>query len=229
MFEKELMKWRRKRPSWISWIALMGLCALLSYHLSALQQKKQNALLTLQIRDFKQQIDGMKSEKEKLTQELMNSSRHYQMALEAQKNLGNYLNSLQKQNTELTQDVTLYQTVSGKSWNQTVQIKTFQIFLSNEPNTFRYSLMLSRKAAGQGILQGTVLMTILGKMGETVIEIPVKYINAHGLTFKFTHFQELSGELALPQGFEPQEVFFKLSQPGWPDLRQSFPWVKVGQ
>lgn len=220
MFNENTIGWPPKRVSWATLLVLVGVALVVSYKFTFITGKKQ-------INELRAQIESLSLEKEKLELLRINTVRDYQRALEAQKNLGNYLHSLQRQNTELTQDVALYQTVSGKSWDQTVQIKTFQIFLTKDPQTFRYALMLSRKAAGQETLHGKLLMRILGRIGDMAIEIPVNYVNSSGLKFKFTHFQELTGELALPQGFEPQQVLFKLTQEGWPDSEQTFPWIKV--
>lgn len=169
-------------------------------------------------------------ENNQLRQKLLVLERNYQIQQEAKKNLAHHLKVLQEQNTELTRDMALYQTIAGtSSVGQGLQIKAFQVFRMPEPNTFRYLLVLSKQAAPQKYAKGAVMMTILGMINDKPIHLPVKYVDSgrdDGLAFKFRHFQELTGELSFPEGFVPQGVLFQVNPDSeWPHLQQQFPWV----
>jgi hypothetical protein len=165
-----------------------------------------------------------------LRQQVVRLERDNQIQLEAKKNLANHLKALQEQNTELTRDMALYQTIAGtSSVGQGLQIKAFQVFRMEGENTFRYLLVLSKQAAPQKYAEGAVTMTIIGMVDQKPIHLPVKYVDSgrvDGLAFKFRHFQELTGELSFPQGFVPEGVLFQVTPDSeWPYFQQQFPWV----
>lgn len=178
------------------------------------------------VREF---IDDLQKEKVALQQKLIIAERNYQIQVEAQKTLGNYLKSLQQQNTELMRDMTLYQTIAGTpATGQGLEIKAFHIYATLQPHTYRYLLVLSKQAAAQSYAQGAVKMTILGHVGDKPIQLPVKYVDStreDGLAFKFRHLQELAGELSFPEQFVPEEVVFQvMPDKDWPSLSQNFTW-----
>lgn len=173
----------------------------------------------------------VQNENADLVKKLNSAERNFQIQLEAKKNLVNHLKILQDYNAELTQNMSLYQTVAGtpSRSKQGVLVKNFQVHPASEPQTFRYSVLLAKKVSGQEMVQGAVSMVITGKIGDKSILLPVKYVNSgreDGLPFQFQHFQELSGELGLPKDFIAQEVLFKIKpDKGLPSLRQQFPWM----
>lgn len=179
------------------------------------------------VREF---IEALQKEKEALQQKLIVAERSYQIQMEAQKTLGNHLKTLQQQNTELLRDMALYQTIAGTpATGQGLEIKAFHLYATEQANTFRYLLVLSKQAAAQKYVQGAVVMTILGHIGDRAIQLPVKYVDStrdDGLAFKFRHLQELAGELSFPPQFVPEEVVFQVNpDKDWPALSQNFPWV----
>lgn len=178
------------------------------------------------VRDF---VAELQKENTTLKQKIIIAERNYQIHVEAQKALGNHLKSLQQQNTELMRDMALYQTIAGTpATGQGLEIKAFHLYTTEEPNTFRYLLVLSKQAAAQKYVQGAVKMTIMGHIGQQAIQLPVKYVDStreDGLAFKFRHLQELAGELSFPEQFMPEEVVFQVTpDKDWPTLSQNFPW-----
>jgi hypothetical protein len=183
-----------------------------------------------EVEKLKDVVNELKKENQQLQQKLIFLERDYQIQSETRKNLGNHLKLLHEQNAELTKDMALYQTIAGtSSVSQGLQIKAFQVFGTEQAQTFRYLLVLSKQSAPQKYAMGAVTMTILGRIGEKSIQLPVKYVDSQredGLAFKFRHFQELTGELSFPEQFIPDAVFFQVNpDEEWPHFQQQFPWV----
>ena len=58
-----------------------------------------------------------------------------------------------------------------------------------------------------------------------------KLNNAPGLEYSFKYFQQVEGEVMLPEGFKPLRVTVRLVPAGGSAVEQSFPWpgtVKAG-
>ncbi|HRE31929.1 MAG TPA: hypothetical protein PLD88_08150, partial [Candidatus Berkiella sp.] len=159
---------------------------------------------------LQEQIQQLTDENQRIQKELIVAKRNFEIESEAKKNLGNYLRTLQANNAELAQHMNLYQTVSGvMPVKQGVQIKNFQVFPNNVEHQYRYLVVLSKQFASAEYIEGLVTMTIVGKVGDKTILLPVKYVNSgsnDGLSFKFRYLQELSGELTLPPQFLAEGV-----------------------
>ncbi len=180
-----------------------------------------------------EQLQSLKAQNADLKRHLVHMERNYHIQVEAKKNLAEHLKTLQQHNSELTQNVTLYQSVTGtRLTQQSVNIKAFQVYPTATKNAFRYLVVLTKEMSGRELIQGGVSMTIIGRIGEQPIFLPVKYVNSgrqDGLAFRFRHFQELSGELSFPENFVPEEVLFKVKpDKGAVPLEQKMPWSLVG-
>lgn len=153
-----------------------------------------------------------------------------QIQIVAKKNLADHLKNLHAQNVDLSRDLALYQSISGRPVvGQGLQVKAFQAFASAAPDTYRYLLILSKQAAPHKYAQGVVKMAIAGKIGDRTIELRVKYVDplrTDGLGFKFKHLQELTGDLSFPKGFVPERVLLEVvPDQDWPALHETVPWV----
>lgn len=180
--------------------------------------------------EIKALMATIQKENSDLQKELISVKRHAQIQLETQKSLSQQLNVLQQKNAELTRDMSLYQTLAKAPHSaQGLEIKSFQIFASDTPNTYRYLIILSKQVSPQKFVQGALKMVIQGKIGSKYVELPVKYVDSSrddGLGFKFRHLQELAGELSFPDQFVPEGVLFNVTpDKDWPQFQRHFSWV----
>lgn len=231
---KNLFSWVHSLKS-ASWGALLLIVILLPYFCYKMGYVRGSAISFTSNEDIsllKENMEQLQSENLRYKEELSIAEQNYQIQLEAKKNLAEYLKSLQLHNSELSQNMALYQTVTSKTpIDLKAQIKAFYLFPTTSPDTFRYSVMLS-KSTGTEYTQGVVTMVIKGMIGVKPISLSVKYVDSNrndGLAFKFRHFQELTGELTLPESFIPAEVVVKVSsdKAGTPVIEQ-YPWVVAG-
>lgn len=171
-------------------------------------------------------VEKLRQENESLKQLLATEKQNNQIQQEAQRNLSQHIKALEQYNSELSQDVALYERIRGAPSKKNVEIKTFHIFSTNSENKFRYLLLLSKDSNPEQLTQGSVQMKINGRIGMENIELPVRYADAsyQGLAFKFRNFQELSGELSFPDGFVPDSVSFDIKPLTGGHFQQQFPW-----
>jgi len=178
--------------------------------------------------NLSKELQQVKKERTLLQEKLNIAERKYRIQLEAQKNLDQHLKSLQFQNSELSHHMALYQTVTGTELiEHPIQVKAFNVIPLEKSNTYRYAIMLTN-TSGTDWLKGIVTMDIHGLVNDQPRVLKVKYVNAErdqGLAFKFQYFQELTGEVALPELFIPESVTLNIKEAKINSiLKESFPW-----
>ncbi|MFI4938488.1 MAG: DUF6776 family protein [Candidatus Berkiellales bacterium] len=214
-------------------LLLLVLCSFAAYEFGIFRANGEIFASDHEIPQLKKQVNQLQKENAKLERDLIFAERKYQVEGQAKKNLGSYIKSLQEKNAELSQNMLLYQNVVGRApINQGVQLKMFQVFTTSDPQAYRYSVLLVKKASHQEKIQGAVSMVIVGKIEDKIHLLPVKYVDSgrdDGLAFDFRHFQALEGELILPANFKADEVIFDIKPDnGWPTFQQRFPWQVAG-
>ena len=61
--------------------------------------------------------------------------------------------------------------------------------------------------------------------GEVVLSLTeIGAVESYPLKFRFRYFQDLAGDIALPEGFTPQRVLVTAQQNGQEPLQATFPW-----
>ncbi len=204
---------------------ILSLALYVGYKAGFLKARQEDALFISDTHASKA-ASPLQKENTQLREKLINIERDYQLQIAAKKNLESHIKQLQKHNTELTQEVTLYQSLTGTVAISGVQIKTFRTFSTPDPRTYRYLLILSQSAARRDV-QGVINMTVLGKIGSQEIRLPVRYVDSgggSGLSYKLRHLQELTGELTFPDQFIPQEVLLQVNPKGGSSFQQQLPW-----
>lgn len=210
-------------------LVLVVIVGVIAYRAGLQAKKTTTKPLTSQSTALEEQLKKLTEENLQLQKDLNIAKRNFEIESEAKKNLGSYLRTLQANNAELAQHMNLYQSVSGvMPVKQGVQIKNFQVFPNGQEQSYRYLVVLGKQFASAEMIEGLVTMVIVGKVGDKVTLLPVKYVNSgsdDGLSFKFRSLQELSGELSLPPQFVPHGVLVTLKPTrGWPAVEQQFPW-----
>lgn len=80
---------------------------------------------------------------------------------------------------------------------------------NGETQSYRYKLVLSQFVKNQRLVKGLARMTIHGMQGEEQKALALKDVTKSGknsLGFRFRFFQELEGDIVLPEDFEPLRV-----------------------
>ncbi len=227
---KLLQQRPKRRVTMGTLFGIITLVLFVSYNAGFLSGKTAVPSTTTDAGDISETLAKLQIENSALQKELVSVKRNYEIQTQAQKSLTESLTLLQQKNTDLTRDMTLYQSLAKSPHSvQGIEIKSFQIFASEEPNTFRYLIVLSKQSAPQKFVEGALKMVIQGKIGDKSIDLPVKYVDsnrADGLGFKFRHLQELAGELSFPEQFVPVGVQFSvIPDKDWPQFVRHFSWA----
>jgi len=104
---------------------------------------------------------------------------------------------------------------------------------SNAPGRVRCSLLLTQVVDKLDYVQGWVKISLLGQNGgqeETVQVSELGRDEAEEIKFRFRYFQDIVGELQLPEGFIPREVMVVAQSSGLnaQRLEKTFDWPLRG-
>ena len=78
-----------------------------------------------------------------------------------------------------------------------------------------------------GIDTALAIVNLTSAMGKQVLSLTdLAEIETYPLKFRFRYFQDLSGPMAMPLGFQPEKVVVTVVQQGrrGNDLQQTFEW-----
>ena len=91
-----------------------------------------------------------------------------------------------------------------------------------------FSVLITQVAENRKYVGGDVTIKVIGLMGEQRETITFSQDNAvvgYPLKFRFRYFQDLIGQLKLPDGFRPERVSIDVRQRNKPPISADFEWL----
>ncbi len=147
---------------------------------------------------------------------------------------------LEEQIFKEQQDLSFYKGVlAPASRRKGLRIRTFELQATENPQRFRYKVLLSRVGKDDNPLNGQLHITVEGSQGskdKVVLEL-ASLTRSEFVTFKgklipytFKHFKSIPdagrfAELELPAGFEPSQIRVRAEIKGEKPLERTFKWL----
>ncbi|MAW27873.1 MAG: hypothetical protein CMP98_03640 [Gammaproteobacteria bacterium] len=141
---------------------------------------------------------------------------------------------LQTQLARVQEEVQFYKGVMlPKVEDKGLRIERLRVENSGEPNRFKYNLLLTQVVNKYDYVQGDVEINLVGDEDNLGSNLPFGDISTQdqdSIRFRFRYFQNIDGELMLPDGFTPKEVMVVAQSTGRSSQRQErrFTW-QVGE
>ena len=141
---------------------------------------------------------------------------------------------LQTQLARVQEEVQFYKGVMlPKVEDKGLRIERLRVENSGEPNRFKYNLLLTQVVNKYDYVQGDVEINLVGDEDNLGSNLPLGDISTQdqdSIRFRFRYFQNIDGELMLPDGFIPKEVMVVAQSTGRSSQRQErrFTW-QVGE
>ncbi len=119
--------------------------------------------------------------------------------------------ALKSQIAKLEEDITFYRGLMAPTADkQGLSIGTVNIVATGQPRHFEYTLVFQQLATNHQLLNGYVNITVVGYEAGISKRIPLKLLSAditdEDIKLRFKYFQTLSGQLVLPESFEPESI-----------------------
>lgn len=133
---------------------------------------------------------------------------------------------------ELEKEVTFYKNIMAPgSKNTGLHIQKLELTPTSDAQRFKFKIVLTQLEKNQSYLNGQAAVSIIGQLnGQKTIyslrELSEDYKDL-GIKFRFRYFQNIVGELKLPEGFKPEEVQVILQTQGRKPVRvdSAFGWA----
>ena len=191
------------------------------------QAKLDSAIQT--IASAEQTQETLREENAKLKAGLTQAERQLQIDKSAYAEIREMLESSNSQITELHNEIKFYRSIiSPEDGKSGVRIQDFQLSDASTEQV-RYKLVLIQALQHGKDFSGMVKFEIKGSDNGMAKVIDMSEHGVDPVSVKFKYFQNLSGTLSLPAGFQPLEIKVSVSadKRRTPVLEQWYPWPKV--
>lgn len=115
-------------------------------------------------------------------------------------------------------EVLFYRGIVGSSDQiRGLQILSFLLEENGGGGNFRYRLILNQLEKSNRVIKGRVQLTLIGLQGDLRVELSHAKLSKKenkGELFRFKYFQEIDGDIILPEGFVPLRIEVKARSSG---------------
>lgn len=179
-------------------------------------------------------LQAVSIENEELRRRLALAEREAEVDQRAAQEVSGELNDLQARIAELESDLQYYRKVVSEQTDSTgLMISRFDLTPTAKQNTKRYKLVLRQQDAdGDTYLEGHVNVTLAGRQGGQQRRVALREISPEqdedNIRLRFKYFQNVEGELVIPDGFVPEriEISAIAKTPVAKRVDQAFEWGK---
>jgi hypothetical protein len=157
-------------------------------------------------------------------------------AVDQQANIGvqQTIKDLESSVSQLREDVTFYKSIMAPSSDtKGLQVQKLEITKVRDENKYSYKLVLAQVSDNKNYVDGVVAVNFIGtKNGEPEI-LALRDISQEtelGIKFRFRYFQNMEGELTIPEGFVPEKVQVVAQSKGKKSTKvdETFSWETGG-
>lgn len=106
-----------------------------------------------------------------------------------------------------------------------------EIVDTERPRAYRFKIVMQQLGTNQKQLNGTLSVNLVGRQAGERVVLPLKDVSndieATNIKLGFKYFQNIEGDLVLPDGFEPEriELEARSSQPSVTKIEKRYGWL----
>ena len=178
------------------------------------------------------QVDVMSSQLNILQQELTNSEQANAVDRQALEEVQGTIINLRETIAQLEEDVLYYKQIMSPENTETgLMISQLDLLQTDLQNRIRYRLELRQAGNNDNLVSGYVNVNILGTRDRQEISMPLRSLAVEedqlDIKLQFRYFQNIQGELILPDGFLPLGVQILAVDEGnnGKTIQKSFAWL----
>lgn len=199
------------------------------YYTTLLAQQEEQAARE----DLIAELDTTREENANLRRQLAILDRASVMDQRANEEVQSTIRTLRERVAQLEQDIVYYrQVVSEDTQDTGLMVGALDIGATAVPARYSYKLVMRQEDAdGDTFLTGHVNVNLIGTLNDEQVIYPLREISEDedqlDIRLRFKYFQNIEGELALPEGFEPDQIQIAAVsvEPVEKTINQDFSWV----
>lgn len=206
----------------------------LSFLLGNYQIKQAHEKVVQELAKVSQELVAIKEEEVYLRQQVANLESGRDIDELAKQEIQETIRDYKARVSQLEKDVSFYQNIMAPSDNSRgLQVQKVEIDQGASDRRYEYKIVLAQVADNKSYVQGIVAVNLIGMLGEEEKVLALRDISeqqtALGIKFRFKYFQDITGDLLVPEGFKPTSIQVVAQSKGKKAsrLEQSFEWQKL--
>lgn len=200
-----------------------------AYYATVLTQQGEQA----EKRELSAQLTDLRQENEALKRQIAILDRSSAVDQQTGAELQETLTTLRQRVAQLEEDVLFYRQVVEEETEETgLVIGQLDIDATRSPDRYRYKLVMRQQDAdGDTYLTGHVNFNLVGQLQDQQVILPLRDLSEFedelDIRLRFKYFQNIEGELALPEGFQPDRIQIAAvaTEPVSKRINEDFGWV----
>lgn len=200
-----------------------------AYYATVLTQQGEQA----EKRELSAQLTDLRQENEALKRQIAILDRSSAVDQQTGAELQETLTALRQRVAQLEEDVLFYRQVVEEETEETgLVIGQLDIDATRSPDRYRYKLVMRQQDAdGDTYLTGHVNFNLVGQLQDQRVILPLRDLSEFedelDIRLRFKYFQNIEGELALPEGFQPDRIQIAAvaTEPVSKRINEDFGWV----
>lgn len=200
-----------------------------AYYATVLTQQGEQA----EKRELSAQLTDLRQENEALKRQIAILDRSSAVDQQTGAELQETLTALRQRVAQLEEDVLFYRQVVEEETEETgLVIGQLDIDATRTPDRYRYKLVMRQQDAdGDTYLTGHVNFNLVGQLQDQQVILPLRDLSEFedelDIRLRFKYFQNIEGELALPEGFQPDRIQIAAvaTEPVSKRINEDFGWV----
>ncbi len=178
-----------------------------------------------------QSAAALAARSEKLSQEVSTLRRSDQISRDANRDLERTLAERDEEIAGLRADIAFYESFVGAT-GQRRGLSVHDLDMRFQGgDAWHFVATLTQNLNRGAVNTGRVTLSIEGTRNDRLEKLSWsglrKQGNAPGVAYSFKYFQQVEGEVLLPEGFKPLRVSVRLVPAGGSAVEQSFPWPET--
>ncbi|MCO1333426.1 hypothetical protein MO867_03640 [Microbulbifer sp. OS29] len=214
-------------------VAFLVLAASAGSYFAGQYQLRQNLdKKTLEYTRVLDRLTGLESENESLRVRVATAEQSLTIGEQASESVRAELVQKESQIAELKQEISFYRGVMAPADDgEGVSIGRFILSQTADPRNYQYKLQVQQSAARRNVVKGSATFTVVGREGGEPKSYPLRdlseQVDSESILLRFKYFQNIEGELRLPEGFVPEgvELSLKSSERKGFNIEQRYGWL----
>lgn len=151
------------------------------------------------------------AESELLSQQVANLKLASEVDKASSEDVRNQVIALKGQIAALEEDITFYKGLMSPTENRSgLTIGSLDVIATSVPRQYDFKLVVQQLATNHQVLNGTLKVEIVGQEAGELRRIPLSQLSPQveeeTIKLRFKYFQNIQGQLQLPEGFEPERI-----------------------
>lgn len=196
-----------------------------------MQMTQQDAMSELD--QLRADLRSKKSETSGLRQEVANLSLGSEVDRKAAEDVRAEVIQLKAQIAELEENVSFYRGLMSPTENKRgLTIGSLNVIATGTPRHYQYKLVIQQLASNHSHLRGDLSFNVVGReSGGEVRSFALKElsndVSGDNIRLGFRYFQNVTGEMVLPEGFTPERIELVAKSTGRDavEVEKKFGWL----